>query len=218
MNEFGDEPRPDPTTSVFVEGGTGYAAHVPAGHTFVMSLPNGPQVVDLDVFDAHNPNESFGQSITRIAYGAHLDVGDQLLSRAPHGEPLMRIVRNTVVDHDELEATGARAWTHDLIFGRCSRTQRRRRYNSDTPGCQEFITEAIEPFGLTQYDVHDPLNVFMTTGLDPDGNLFHVPSRARAGDEFGLRALKDCIVALSACPGSSSGKTPNGVQVSIYPH
>jgi uncharacterized protein YcgI (DUF1989 family) len=38
--------------------------------------------------------------------------------------------------------------------------------------CHSNLVRAILPFGLTEADVHDVLNVFQVTGLNPDGKYF----------------------------------------------
>ena len=64
----------------------------------------------------------------------------------------------------------------------------------------------MEPFGLDGNYVHDPFNIFMRTGIDENGRTFwEEPFDVKAGDYIDLRALMPCIVAVSACPGRSSG-------------
>lgn len=38
--------------------------------------------------------------------------------------------------------------------------------------CHSNLTRAILPYGLTEFDVHDVLNVFQVTGLDRNGQYF----------------------------------------------
>lgn len=38
--------------------------------------------------------------------------------------------------------------------------------------CHSNLTRAILPYGLTEFDVHDVLNVFQATGLNKDGQYF----------------------------------------------
>lgn len=57
------------------------------------------------------------------------------------------------------------------------------------------------PYGLTEFDVHDVLNVFQVTGLNNDGKYFMEASPASVGDYFEFFAETDVICALSTCPG-----------------
>jgi uncharacterized protein YcgI (DUF1989 family) len=68
---------------------------------------------------------------------------------------------------------------------------------------------------LTDHDVVDPFNIFMTTGVDDSDQLFFVPSIARAGDYLEMRARLNCLVAVSACPGASSGPVGHDVAISV---
>lgn len=38
--------------------------------------------------------------------------------------------------------------------------------------CHSNLVRAVLPFGLTEMDVHDVLNVFQVTGLNKDGKYF----------------------------------------------
>ena len=38
--------------------------------------------------------------------------------------------------------------------------------------CHSNLTRAIIPYGLTEFDVHDVLNIFQVTGLNHNGQYF----------------------------------------------
>lgn len=59
----------------------------------------------------------------------------------------------------------------------------------------------MRPYKLTEFDVHDVLNVFQVTGLDGNDRYFMKSSPARVGDYFEFFAEIDLLVALSTCPG-----------------
>lgn len=199
--------------STWVEPGTGAAVEVRRGQLVALALHERPQVVDVNIFRQDDPRETFGASVTRPIHGTHVEVGDELLSVPPWERPLARVVGDTVAAPDGSDARAPRS--HDLLFGRCSSALRRHLYGEATPGCQENLAAAIAPFGLTEHDVHDPLNVFMHTGVE-GRDIFFVPPVARGGDVFVLEMLADCLVAASACPGMSSGPSPGGVEISTY--
>jgi uncharacterized protein YcgI (DUF1989 family) len=67
--------------------------------------------------------------------------------------------------------------------------------------CHSNLTRAVAPYGLTELDVHDVLNVFQVTGLDEEGKYFMETSPAKAGEYFEFFAEVDVLCALSACPG-----------------
>lgn len=69
--------------------------------------------------------------------------------------------------------------------------------------CHSNLTRAVVPYGLTELDVHDVLNVFQVTGLDEEGKYFMETSPAKAGEYFEFFAEVDVLCALSACPGGT---------------
>jgi uncharacterized protein YcgI (DUF1989 family) len=38
--------------------------------------------------------------------------------------------------------------------------------------CHSNLTRAVLPYGLTEFDIHDVLNVFQVTGLNKNGQYF----------------------------------------------
>lgn len=67
--------------------------------------------------------------------------------------------------------------------------------------CHSNLTRAVLPYGLTEFDVHDVLNVFQVTGLNRDDEYFMQPCPAEKGDYFEFFAEIDVLCALSTCPG-----------------
>ncbi len=57
------------------------------------------------------------------------------------------------------------------------------------------------PFGLTEFDVHDVLNVFQCTGLNDEDKYFMKACPAKKGDYLEFFAEIDLLCALSCCPG-----------------
>jgi uncharacterized protein YcgI (DUF1989 family) len=141
----------------------------------------------------------------------HVTTGDQLWSTPPGERPIFQILEDTVAGRRS--PRGARQ--HDVLLGRCSRKIRIWRYGSDSPGCQEILAAAIEPFGLGPEHVHNAFNAFMYTGIGPDDRPFFDPSDALESDYLDLRAEIDCLVAISACPGRSSSDAATGLVCEI---
>jgi uncharacterized protein YcgI (DUF1989 family) len=191
--------------------GRGYV--VEAGQLLRISCPEGSQVADMCVFAKEDPAEQFWSGRTRVVHGGHLNVGDHLWSRPPRSRPMMTIIADTV-DHQPLPF-GARS--HDVLFCRCDARMYKRLYGLDNArNCNDNLAEAIAPFGLAATEVHDPFNVFMTTGINDQGRPFYLPSDSKKGDFVELYAEIACIVALSACPGGSAGPKSNPLGVTIF--
>jgi uncharacterized protein len=200
----------------------GRAWRVPAGHLCRISLPEGPQVVDLNVWNLHDPRERFWASRTRQFYGSHLTTGHRLWSCLPHLRPLATFVADSIdygYDHDG-------AGCHDLLGTRCDPY-----VNQLLAGtaydftCHSNLTRAVLPYGLTERDVHDVINLFQVTGLMPDDKRYFMKtSPGRPGDHVELLAETDLLMAASACPGGDlavplwgpeAGRTPSGNPVEV---
>lgn len=67
--------------------------------------------------------------------------------------------------------------------------------------CHSNLVRAVLPFGLTEFDVHDVLNVFQVTGLDDQGRYFMEASPATEESFITFFAEQDLLCALSTCPG-----------------
>ncbi len=67
--------------------------------------------------------------------------------------------------------------------------------------CHSNRTRAIAPHGLTEFDVHDVLNVFQCTGLNLNDQYFMKACPAKKGDYLEFFAEIDLLCALSTCPG-----------------
>ncbi|HEY7067584.1 MAG TPA: urea carboxylase-associated family protein [Chloroflexota bacterium] len=199
-------------SEVFIEQGTGTALPVLAGQHVRVLTPHGTQVADFDVFNLHQPRETLSSSRTRAAWGAHLTTGHTLFSTPPAEREIMTIVADTV----QHQSSARGAVSHDVLYGRCSRDLHARRGLAHPRGCQEILADAIAAFGLGPEDVHDPFNIFMKTGLGADGRLFYEDPDTRVGDYVELRAEIDCLVAVSACPGRSSGPVGHGLGIQVY--
>ncbi|HXP78075.1 MAG TPA: urea carboxylase-associated family protein [Stellaceae bacterium] len=200
--------------SIEIPSRTGRAVRVAQGQVVRVRCHQGPQVADLIAFNADDTREKFWQARTRIVHGGHLCVGDQLWSIPPWTRPMMTMITDTV-EHGEL-ADGARS--HDLLFCRCdARLYELVHKRTDThANCNDNLAGAIAPFGLGAGDVHDPFNIFMTTGLNRSGKPFYLPSDAKKGDYVDVLAEMNVLVAISACPGGSSGQQSYPLMVDIF--
>lgn len=72
--------------------------------------------------------------------------------------------------------------------------------NSFNFNCHSNLVRAILPYGLTEYDVHDVLNIFQCTGLNNDDKYFMKTCPAKKGDYFEFFAEIDLLCAISTCP------------------
>lgn len=178
---------------------SGRAWEVPAGHLCRISTPEGPQVGDLNIWNRHNPRERLWASRTRQLQSAHVSRHDRLWSTLPYLRPLVTITNDTLERYGPDEEGGR---VHDLLGTRCDPYVNRMLTGEDFDRhCHSNLTRAILPYGLTEFDVHDVLNVFQCTGLNDQDQYFMKASPAGPGDFFEFFAEQDLLCALSACPG-----------------
>ena len=198
-------------TDLIVPKMSGGACEVPKGHIVRIVCIDGGQVCDFNAFNRDDPKEMFWSGRTRLVQRAHLTTGDRLWSTPPRMRPMFTIIADTV-KHPALPHN---ARSHDLMYCRCNARNVELKTGRSGPNCNDNMAEAIARFGLTPDYVHDAFNIFMVTGLNENDRFFYVDPVAKKGDYMELYAEMDCIVAVSACPGGSSGpeKKRLGVQV-----
>jgi uncharacterized protein YcgI (DUF1989 family) len=179
---------------------------VPAGHFFRIVSTDGPQVGDLNLFNANDLKERLYTGKTRALNGTHVGLGDQLYSSLPYLRPIATITHDTLDWYGFDDDGGA---VHDVIGTRCDPYT----HNLLSHGgqyhhcCHSNLTRALArhtglPLREAETHVHDVLNVFMCTGFTRDtGQYFMKASPVRPGDYLEFFAEIDLLGCLSACPG-----------------
>jgi uncharacterized protein YcgI (DUF1989 family) len=194
----------DPDTRTLVDSfvipiRSGKAWEVPAGHIFRIVTQEGPQVGDLNLWHRHDPRERFWASRTRQLCQAHLSTFDRLWSTLPFLRPMATITADSLADYGVDEFGGR---LHDLLGTRCDPYVNKLLTGEDFHfHCHSNLVRAVLPFGLTEFDVHDVLNVFQCTGLNAKDQYFMRDCPAKPGDYLEFFAEIDLLCALSTCPG-----------------
>ena len=196
-------------------------AEVPAGCFFRIRSIEGPQVGDLNLWNAHDLNERFYSGKTRALHGTHLSTGDRLWSTFPNLRPMATITDDTL-DWYGFDAFGGSV--HDVIGTRCDPYTGRLLKGADYHHCcHSNLTRALAEFsGLSlpeaEAHVHDVLNVFMCTGFTRDtGQYFMKASPVRPGDFLEVLAEIDLVIGLSACPGGDCSTEHSSDVADCYP-
>jgi uncharacterized protein len=178
---------------------SGRAWKAPAGHVFRIVTVEGPQVGDLNIWNASNPRERLWASRTRQLQAAHVTTFDRLWSTLPYLRPIATITSDSLKDYG-IDEFGGRI--HDLLGTRCDPYVNRMLTGEDFDfHCHSNLVRAVMPYGLTELDVHDVLNVFQCTGLNRADKYFMRASPAKKGDHLEFFAEIDLLGALSTCPG-----------------
>jgi hypothetical protein len=178
---------------------SGRAWTVPQGHLCRLVTVEGPQVGDLNIWHADDPRERLWAARTRQLQRAHVSTFDRLWSNLPFLRPLVTITNDTLAEYG-MDGQGGRV--HDLLGTRCDPYVNRLLSGEDFDyHCHSNLVRAVLPYGLTEFDVHDVLNVFQCTGLNDEDRYFMRTCPARPGDFFEFFAELDLLCALSTCPG-----------------
>jgi len=194
---------------------------VPAGHFFRITCPEGPQVGDLNLWNANNISERFFSGKTRALHGTHVSTGDQLWSNLPYMRPMATITHDTLDWYGWDEFGGS---VHDVIGTRCDP------YTNNVLGgndyhycCHSNLTRALaesQKIELPKAEmfVHDVLNVFMCTGFTQDTHQYFMKaSPVRQGDYIEFFAEIDLLGALSACPGGDCSSSHSSEDAACFP-
>ncbi|TPE49650.1 urea carboxylase-associated family protein [Maribrevibacterium harenarium] len=177
----------------------GKAWQVPAGHIFRIRVPEGPQVGDFNMWNLHDPRERMWASRTRQLQRAHVSTYDRIWSTLPFLRPMATIIDDTLANYGQDEQGGR---VHDLLGTRCDPYVNHLLTGEDFDHhCHSNLVRAVLPYGLTEFDVHDVLNIFQCTGLNEDDKYFMKACPAQQGDYLEFFAEIDLLCALSCCPG-----------------
>ncbi|QFT91521.1 hypothetical protein FIU86_01590 [Roseovarius sp. THAF9] len=194
---------------------------VAAGHFFRITSVEGPQVGDLNLWNAQDLGERFYSGKSRALHGTHLTTGERMWSGFPYLRPMATIIADTLGWYGIDEFGGS---VHDVIGTRCDPYTGNLLAGSQYHHCchsnliravadeLEVSLEEAEPL------VHDVLNVFMCTGFTRDtGQYFMKASPVRPGDYLEFFAEIDLLGALSACPGGDCSAEHSSDAAACYP-
>jgi len=194
---------------------------VPAGHFFRIVSIEGPQVGDLNLWNAQDLSERFFSGKTRALHATHVTTGNRLWSTLPNLRPL------ATISYDSLGWYGFDAdggGVHDVIGTRCDPYTHRLLSGGDYHHCcHSNLTRALAAarnidVREAEMHVHDVLNVFMCTGFTKDTHQYFMKaSPVRPGDFIEFFAEIDLLGALSACPGGDCGAEHSSDVAKCYP-
>lgn len=194
---------------------------VPAGQFFRITCTEGPQVGDLNLWNAADLSERFYSGKTRALHGTHLSTSDRMWSSFPHLRPMATITADTLNWYGFDEFGGS---VHDVIGTRCDPYTHRLLAGGDYHHCcHSNLTRALAAeTGMELHEaeahVHDVLNVFMCTGFTRDtGQYFMKASPVCPGDYLEFFAEIDLLGALSACPGGDCSAEHSSDSAACYP-
>ncbi len=195
--------------------------YVPAGHLFRIISIEGPQVADLNLWNANDLSERFYSGKTRALHATHVSTGDRLWSNLPRLRPLATITHDTLDWYGFDDYGGG---VHDVIGTRCDPYTNYLLSGQDyNYCCHSSLTRVLAaakdlPLAEAEAHVHDVVNVFMCTGYTRDTNQYFMKaSPVRPGDFIEFFAEIDLLAALSTCPGGDCGASHSSDNAQCYP-
>lgn len=167
------------------------------GKRFAVVDIDGGQVGDLFMFASDPTDEYLSASHTRMTTGRLFPAEGQAFA-SDRRQPMATVIEDRYKGD------------HDMLCAACD-PERYRQLGAE-PGhasCAENLKAAARATGLTLQVVPQPVNVFMRVRVS-DGVLELLPAVSQPGDRLVMRAERDLVVILSACPQDLS-PVNNGV-------
>ncbi|MBR9899568.1 MAG: DUF1989 domain-containing protein [Rhodospirillales bacterium] len=194
---------------------------VPKGHFFRIVSVDGPQVGDLNLWNADNLQERFFSGKTRALHRTHVTTGDRLWSNMPYLRSMALISEDTLDWYGFDDDGGS---VHDVIGTRCDPFTNRLLSGQDyhhcchSNLCRALSAETGMSMQEADHYVHDVLNVFMCTGFTKDTHQYFMKaSPVRPGDYIEMFAEIDLLGNLSTCPGGDCSTGHSSDEAACYP-
>lgn len=183
---------------------TGRGFLVKKGQTFRVVEVAGPQIGDVAFWNAANPEECFGGMRTWLVEGWIIKLYTRLWSELPWFRPMMTCVEDTVTPQTESN------YHHHFLGTHCAPETLQMGYGADgLNACRLNLLEAIEPFGLSETNLRENINVHEKDRLDPvTGRRSITRGDGKAGDYVEFFAEVDLLVAVSVCPFGDGSVDP----------
>ena len=176
------------TTRIEIPAREGRAVRVAAGRSIRVVDVAGGQVGDLFAFCADDLDERLSAEHTRAElFRLFPRVGEAFWSS--RRRPLLTLEGDTSPGF------------HDMLFAACD--EARYRTLGAPPGhasCAANLQSALAVLGLGPLPVPQPVNLFEHIPALADLTLDWRATESRAGDHVQLRAERDLVVVVSACP------------------
>ena len=171
---------------------------VMAGEILKITDVEGKQVGDFICYNANDLKEHVSPVHMRSSLSSiRLKIGDYLFSNKR--EHMMEFIGDTV-------------GKHDFFFPACDYYRYKVDFDvEDHPNCHDNLCEALTRFDIHTDEIPDPINWFMNNHMDENGDYTIEDPLSGPGDYVALRAVKNCIVALSTC--SQDFVPVNGMKV-----
>ena len=167
---------------------SGQAIEVSSGQTITIIDIEGGQVVDFFAEFSENPNEFLSPGVTiDCNESLRLNVGDYIYSNLYR--PMFKVISDDVGEHDLLHPCCCPEM-YDFFY-----------HNGEGhPNCLENINNSL---GRIRPIIH-PVNLFMYTKIEVNGDIAVKQPLSKQGDKIVLKAEMDVRLGVAACSVSES--------------
>ena len=194
-----------PIRARHIRPGEGQAVEMKSGELLQIQTLQGKQVADFVAFTQGDTNEYLSTSVTRATNGNIVpQLGMTLYSNRRQG--MFEIVEDTV-------------GRHDMLYACCDPVRYEMLGAPGHASCREALAGALTDYGIGSDRIPSPINWFMNVSIQQRGELEIREPLAEKDDYVVLRALKDVIAAVSACPQDllpTNGSNPTDLAVRVY--
>lgn len=194
-----------PIRARYIRPGQGQAVEVKADELLQIQTVRGKQVADFVAFSLGDTDEFVSTAATR---STNLNVIPQLgmTLYSNRRQPMFEIAEDTV-------------GRHDMFFAACDPVRYEKLGAPGHASCRAALTDALGGYGIGFDRIPDPINWFMNVSVQQRGELEIREPIAEEGDYVVLRALKDIVAAVSACPqdhGPTNAGNPTELRITVY--
>ena len=193
-------------TRIDIPAREGRAVRVEAARSFRVVDVEGGQVADLFAFCLADLSERLSAEHTRAQHF-------RLFPRV--GEAFLTNRRRPILLLEADTSPGV----HDMLVAACDAA---RYADHGAAGyhasCADNLQTALAGLDLGPVPVPQPVNLFESIRPQPDGALDWQATASEAGDHVQLRAERDCLIVVSACPydlGSTRRGAPGPLAIDL---
>lgn len=200
-----------------VPRGTGHGFRVEAGQVFRLIQMEAAQILDTCISNAEDPTEHYHASTQLAMEGAQITRLTRVWGTPPRNRPLCTCLADTVRPRPNPGYTRE----HGALTGHCN-AHIWMLYTATHPrNCYDNLRAGYAMLGLSQRYIHDNINMFQNTGLDPITSDYPLnPGNAEAGDYVEFYAEVPLLVVNSLCP-DGAGTVPLSEwgkrEIPVYP-
>lgn len=185
-----------------IYGGFAASVTLKAGQSVRITEADKCQVGDLICYSLEDIHEHVSPSHTRCSLkNIYLKKGDMLYSNRRRG--LLKLVDMSDITNDLLyPACDISRYTVDFGFSEYHRN------------CVDNFACELQKYGIIPECIAEPVNLFENAPVKQDGSIDIKAPISKKGDYITFLALKDVIVAVSACPMDAEGNKTNAGYIS----